>query len=552
MQSGGGEARGVRRARHERRSDALRSGSSRPPHRHHPVLSAPVPGAGLDVAAVTDPGPAWAADRARHRGTSGAAREPKGTPGPRGADRDPEDRAGRTSPPGRRDHSGDPEGGGRRRPQGSGTPRKPIRGSAATGTGDAMSLPSFRQASARLECPQTARGTCQHWGAAASRARPDEPDASLRGRRGGVFGHRKRSGRRGSPGVEKGLRSLGRWIGMVQWSASWNEISGLSNANRFVRDDGSDGCRGVRIGGGAGAPDGQEAGALIAEPLQESTAWGHTSRWSRGCPRVDRLFQRGPVDAREARSAMTAWWGLVGLAGLPGIFGLLRARASTRKDPLARYPVARESAVPNVDAAHTPLMTPRVTPDMLHDDGGPQLPGREVAGEPARAAVPRARAGDRRNPVPTASTPRPVEAVAGIRPEAPPSAGRLRRPGAPKEPAGGGSALRGSPSGRCVAFPQSQAAERASGSAGPQVADTPPPSAAPKSDPALIPTQPFAARSQLADDDPGRAGTLTGDLPQAAAQPPEEPPRPADQPGTPSSPSDQERHLRFLEVKPRS
>ena len=66
---------------------------------------------------------------------------------------------------------------------------------------------------------------------------------------------------------------------------------------------------------------------------------------------------------------MTAWWGLAGLAGLLGLFGLARIRGrrtrAPAEDPLARYPAAREPAVPNADAAHTPLMTPAITPGML-------------------------------------------------------------------------------------------------------------------------------------------------------------------------------------------
>ncbi|MEU4253110.1 hypothetical protein AB0F15_37515 [Amycolatopsis sp. NPDC026612] len=66
---------------------------------------------------------------------------------------------------------------------------------------------------------------------------------------------------------------------------------------------------------------------------------------------------------------MTVWWGLAGLLGLLGWCGLLRSHradgAAVEDDPLARYPVAREPASPNADAAHTPLMTPAITPEML-------------------------------------------------------------------------------------------------------------------------------------------------------------------------------------------
>ncbi|WP_439381017.1 hypothetical protein [Amycolatopsis lexingtonensis] len=60
---------------------------------------------------------------------------------------------------------------------------------------------------------------------------------------------------------------------------------------------------------------------------------------------------------------MALWWGLAGLIGLLGCCGLIRAHV--RADPLARYPSAREPARPNADAAHTPLMTPAITPAML-------------------------------------------------------------------------------------------------------------------------------------------------------------------------------------------
>ncbi|MEV6830073.1 hypothetical protein [Amycolatopsis sp. NPDC051102] len=66
---------------------------------------------------------------------------------------------------------------------------------------------------------------------------------------------------------------------------------------------------------------------------------------------------------------MTVWWGLAGLLGLLGCCGLLRGHradgGAIEDDPLARYPAAREPATPNADAAHTPLMTPVITPEML-------------------------------------------------------------------------------------------------------------------------------------------------------------------------------------------
>ncbi len=77
---------------------------------------------------------------------------------------------------------------------------------------------------------------------------------------------------------------------------------------------------------------------------------------------------------------MTVWWGLAGLLGLLGLCGLLRSHRAdgtvVEDDPLARYPVAREPATPNADAAHTPLMTPAITPEML---ARPALPRAEAA-----------------------------------------------------------------------------------------------------------------------------------------------------------------------------
>lgn len=159
---------------------------------------------------------------------------------------------------------------------------------------------------------------------------------------------------------------------------------------------------------------------------------------------------------------MTAWWGLAGLAGLPGIYGLIRARAASGRDPLARYPVAREPAVPNADAAHTPLMLPQITPDMLHHDGG--QPTEPTAPTP----VPQARTGDHDSPV-RASVSEPQAAPAAIRPQAPPSAGRLARPGVVKKPAS--VATEESPSAK---LPEPQTVEQ-------------------EPDEALVPTQPFPA-----------------------------------------------------------
>lgn len=280
---------------------------------------------------------------------------------------------------------------------------------------------------------------------------------------------------------------------------------------------------------------------------------------------------------------MTAWWGLVGLAGLPGIFGLIRARMSSGRDPLERYPVAREPAVPNADAAHTPLMTPRVTPDMLHHDGGQGMPG--PATKPVQGAVPQARAGDHDSPVPAANTARAsAEAAAAIRPEAPPSAGRLRQPGAPKESSPGGSVTRESVSGERVSQSVKPQADRSPAPVKPQsdrppapegwsagsratspeservslpevsheprpVARTSEPSTAPEpssedrtreSDAELVPTQPFTAQSLPADDDRTDTGTLTGDLAPETPKPPAEP----QSAGAGSTPSGPERSTR--------
>ncbi|MET9000189.1 hypothetical protein [Amycolatopsis sp. NPDC004169] len=79
---------------------------------------------------------------------------------------------------------------------------------------------------------------------------------------------------------------------------------------------------------------------------------------------------------------MTVWWGLAGLLGLLGLCGLIRGHRAdgtvVEDDPLARYPAAREPVLPNADAAHTPLMTPAITPEML---ARPELPRPEPVGE---------------------------------------------------------------------------------------------------------------------------------------------------------------------------
>ena len=94
---------------------------------------------------------------------------------------------------------------------------------------------------------------------------------------------------------------------------------------------------------------------------------------------------------------MTAWWGLAGLLGLLGCCGLLRshrADGAADDDPLARYPVAREPAMPNADTAHTPLMIPAITPEMLARPTPPTPPifpgtaAPPVAASSRQAAVP--------------------------------------------------------------------------------------------------------------------------------------------------------------------
>ncbi|MDT8912990.1 hypothetical protein [Amycolatopsis sp. PS_44_ISF1] len=107
---------------------------------------------------------------------------------------------------------------------------------------------------------------------------------------------------------------------------------------------------------------------------------------------------------------MTAWWGLAGLLGLIGVLGLSRLRrpeARVLGDPLARYPEAREPARPNADAAHTPLMLPRITPEMLHNDG-------EGWQQADLVAVPRARRSDHDEPVPTGPAAAPPEAAPAL------------------------------------------------------------------------------------------------------------------------------------------
>ncbi|MGW4065675.1 hypothetical protein ACWEGE_45825 [Amycolatopsis sp. NPDC004747] len=134
---------------------------------------------------------------------------------------------------------------------------------------------------------------------------------------------------------------------------------------------------------------------------------------------------------------MTVWWGLAGLVGLLGLCALLRSHradgTAVDDDPLARYPAAREPAAPNADAAHTPLMTPAITPEML---ARPALPRREEAvPESGRMAgeipAPRPQSGG--------TGERPQSGGAGVRPEEVPTApwGEVRPevPGAPRSSA---------------------------------------------------------------------------------------------------------------------
>jgi hypothetical protein len=130
---------------------------------------------------------------------------------------------------------------------------------------------------------------------------------------------------------------------------------------------------------------------------------------------------------------MTVWWGLAGLLGLLGCCGLLRshradeAAVPEREDPLARYPVAREPATPNADAAHTPLMTPAITPEMLAGHGGPAGP-RQDAVVPESGSI----AGE----IPA---PRPQSGEVGERPGAPVTVSAVQAEGSVPGPGVGGA-----------------------------------------------------------------------------------------------------------------
>lgn len=123
---------------------------------------------------------------------------------------------------------------------------------------------------------------------------------------------------------------------------------------------------------------------------------------------------------QEKRTTMTTWWGLLGLLGLLGGYGLLRLRHRTSPpagDAFARYPAANEPAVPNADAAHTPLMNPAITPDML--DRGRRRPRRAARSDggrgkrtpPPSTVPPRKNLKQpRRRPAMTRATPEPAPA----------------------------------------------------------------------------------------------------------------------------------------------
>jgi hypothetical protein len=116
---------------------------------------------------------------------------------------------------------------------------------------------------------------------------------------------------------------------------------------------------------------------------------------------------RGPVLPAEAQAVVTglgqAWWGIAGLGGLLGLVGVLRLRKSARTrpsreagHPFAKYPSANQPCVPNADAAHTPLMMPEITPEMVGrvprkqavPSGSAAPPVPLASGSPVRQAPP--------------------------------------------------------------------------------------------------------------------------------------------------------------------
>ncbi|HET6287756.1 MAG TPA: hypothetical protein VFG15_13540 [Amycolatopsis sp.] len=189
---------------------------------------------------------------------------------------------------------------------------------------------------------------------------------------------------------------------------------------------------------------------------------------------------------------MTAWWGLTGLLGLLGIYGLVRIRhragvraESPAADAFARYPAAQGPAVPNADTAHTPLMTPVVTPEMI---SGPR---RWRASRPSRV---------RAQPLP----PMPQYGLTGTQAVAEPvvDAGTVPAQASPPVPETRSAAV--SEAQRVAAVPETQ------------------PVAVSEAQPATVPeTQPVAAVPETRETQPVAAvpeprpmeeGTLTGEL----------------------------------------
>jgi len=214
---------------------------------------------------------------------------------------------------------------------------------------------------------------------------------------------------------------------------------------------------------------------------------------------------------------MTAWWGLTGLLGLLGIYGLVRIRhragvraESPAADAFARYPAAQGPAVPNADTAHTPLMTPVVTPEMI---SGPR---RWRASRPSRV---------RAQPLP----PMPQYGLTGTQAVAEPvvDAGTVPAQASPPVPETRSAAV--SEAQRVAAVPETQPvavseAQPATVSETQRVAAVPEtqPVAVSEAQPATVPeTQPVAAVPETRETQPVAAvpeprpmeeGTLTGEL----------------------------------------
>lgn len=204
----------------------------------------------------------------------------------------------------------------------------------------------------------------------------------------------------------------------------------------------------------------------------------------------------GYPGGRRKETVMTAWWGLLGLVGLVGCVGLLRGRRAS-DDPLGRYPEAREPARPNADAAHTPLMTPAVTPEMLaargREDGrapdsgsvAGEIPAPREVAEPRvpAAAMPGAGGSPSQPKAPAAPRPSPPERPEGAaKPELPPS--RESAGSAPARP----NAKRSASPREAAAAPQTSAPARpdAEPEQPSQPAPTPPDSADKKSPASLL------------------------------------------------------------------